>query len=101
MTNQMLQHLLVRLPEAAKAERELISTAFGIVDGMKVKADAIRADRDLSDAGKAKRISELASGSPLGHLRQIRSQAAAMSAQIDAARAKLTLPAPDKSDLRG
>jgi hypothetical protein len=91
----MLQSILDRLPPTAKSERETIATSFQIVDNLKIKADAIRADRDLSDVGKATRIRDLAAGSPLGHFRQLRSQAAGMVADVANLRKALEPKAPE------
>jgi hypothetical protein len=91
--------MLKRLPETAIAERELVSTAFGISKTLQEKAAAIMADPDLSAPGKAKRVRELAMGAPVEHLRQLRSRAAAMSADITNQRAAMRPPTPDKTDV--
>jgi hypothetical protein len=95
----MIDEMLKRLPETAIAERELVSSAFGIARGLKEKIDAVRADANLSDLGKSAKIRELATGSPVEHLRQLRERGAKLSADIANERAALKPPAPDRADI--
>jgi hypothetical protein len=44
------------LPGTAQVERELISTAFAVIDAVKSKAAEIMSDGRLSDLGKRERV---------------------------------------------
>jgi hypothetical protein len=97
----MLDEFLKRLPAEAKEERALVTAAFGIPGTVKEKADEIRGNTRLSEIGKQEKIKELAVGNPLAHLKQLRSRAAAMTADVQNLRKGLQPKAPDRADLFG
>jgi hypothetical protein len=92
--NPVLQTLLARLPEAAKTERDLATTAFAIVDNFKAKAAEVMGDQDLSAVGKAAKIKAMASGSPLAHFKQIKAEAAKAATDISNLRQSVELKPP-------
>jgi hypothetical protein len=97
----MIEEFLKRLPEHAREERGLIEAAFGIPQTLKSRAADIRGDAQLSETGKQNKIRALAAGSPLEHLKQIRSRAAAMKADVNNLRQAFKPKAPDRSDSYG
>jgi hypothetical protein len=92
---------LKRLPADAKEERALVEAAFGIPVTLREKGNEIRSNTRLSDLGKQEKLKELALGSPAAHMRQIRSRAAAMTANVKNLRLALKPPSPDRADLFG
>lgn len=96
----MKDEFLRRLPADAKAERALIEAAFGIQNTIREKASAIHADGRLSNEAKSADIKAMVLGGPIGHLRQIRDSAAAMSADL-ANLKKSFAPKADHADLFG
>ncbi|HEV2596253.1 MAG TPA: hypothetical protein VGU01_13745 [Sphingomicrobium sp.] len=98
--NHAALEFIKRLPEGAKAERELIETAFRFPDAMRTKAAAVRADRNLSEDGKSHALRKLVSeGGMAEHFGQVKAQAKAWQADIQNARAAMKPKAPDKGDL--
>ena len=97
----MLDELLKRLPAEATQEREIVTVALRLPEALKAKADAIRGDADLTPDAKARKVKELALGTPLSHLKQLRDRAASMSADVEYLRLAMKPKAPDRSDLYG
>jgi hypothetical protein len=94
-----VDEFLKRLPASAETEREMVSTAFAIGSNFRQRADEIRSDRRLSDAAKAEDIKAAARASFGQHLKQIRSRAAAMNADLANLRKGFEPKAPDRSDI--
>lgn len=94
-----IEEFLRRLPGDAKTERALIETALAIPANLKEKTAAVRLDENLSDAGKNAKVREIASGSPLDHLRQIQKQTKAMSTDIANLRGAMQIKPPEPGSL--
>jgi hypothetical protein len=97
----MKDEFLKRLPATAAEERAMVEAAFGLRGTVAAKANEIRSNTRLSDAGKADDIRAMARGTPLQHLRQIRQRAANMAADVANQRRAFAPPTPDRSDLFG
>jgi hypothetical protein len=78
----MLDQFLKRLPAEAKAERDLITQAFGLPNAVKGKVTEIRKDARLSEDAKRDDIRSMVLGTPLAHLKQLHGRVAAMTADL-------------------
>jgi hypothetical protein len=96
-----VEEFLRRLPPTATEEARLIETAFGIPATFRQKAAEIRADAKLSEVGKTEQIKQAALGGFVEHLKQIRSRAAAMTADVNNLRSGIKPKAPDHADVFG
>ncbi len=97
----MLDEFLQRLPAGATEERSMVETAFGIPANFKRRAGEIRSDARLSNLAKVDDVKKAALGTFAAHLNQIRSRAAAMTADLTNLRKAMQPPAPDRADLYG
>jgi hypothetical protein len=68
----LLEALLTQTHEHAHDARAIIKDALGIVDHVKGASSKIRTDRDLSDAGRQKKVVDLVLSHPWAHLVQLR-----------------------------
>lgn len=101
MNNALLQELLGRTHQGARAERELIVTAAGIVDNVQEAARKFSADSRFSDVGRKAKILEHALGDPWSHFVQLRAKAAALHVEIEKNRSQLVPKRLDPGDLVG
>jgi hypothetical protein len=92
---------LKRLPEGAKEERALIEAAFSISVNLREKLNEVRGNNRLSDIGKQEQIKQIATGAPLGHLKQIRNRVGGMTTDTKNLRLALKIQPPDRSDVYG
>lgn len=90
---------LPRLPDSAIEERQIVSTAFKIVDTMRTKAAAIRANEHLTAFGQNEQIKITAKGGLRDQFRQEKARANKMAADLANLRSELKLKPIDKTNV--
>jgi hypothetical protein len=96
----LLNDFLSRTHKNAKIERDAITEAFKILDGVREQTVAIRADGRWSKTGQAAKLAEVIT-QPWADLGKLREKVAATRADIEKSRAKMVPPKLDAGDLVG
>ncbi len=92
---------LARLPQDAIEEREIIETAFRIVDVLRGKATEIRSNTHLTKVGQDEQVKIAAKGGLAEQFKQLQSRAARMTEHASNLRQGFKLKPLDKADLVG